>query len=124
MLLDSDVLIDLNRKRQEAVDFILSLSQRPLISVITVAELYGGVREGRERLDLDEFVSRSNVVPVELQIAERAGLIFRQFSKSHGTGFADSLIAATAEIEHATLVTLNRKHFPMVSDLLVPYTRK
>jgi predicted nucleic acid-binding protein len=32
----------------------------------------------------------------------------------------DALIAATAEQENARLVTLNRKHFPMLSDVLVP----
>jgi predicted nucleic acid-binding protein len=123
LLIDTDVLIDLNRLQQQAVDFILTLPARPTLSAVTVVELYAGVRDGRERKDLADFVSRANVVDVDLQIAARAGLIFRQWFKSHGTGFADAIVAATAEIERATLVTLNVKHFPMLSDVLVPYVR-
>jgi hypothetical protein len=122
-LIDTDVLIDFNRMRPEAVDFILNLPARPTISAVTITELFAGVREGREREALEDFISRANVIPVDAQIGERGGLIFRQYFKSHATGFADALIAATAEIERATLVTLNRKHFPMLSDLLIPYPK-
>ncbi len=63
------------------------------------------------------------MISVDPEIAERGGLLLRQYNKSHGTGFADAIIAATAEIERATLVTLNSKHFPMRTDVLVPYTK-
>ncbi|MFN5219653.1 MAG: hypothetical protein ACK5FE_01870 [Cyanobacteriota bacterium] len=43
---------------------------------------------------------------------------------SHGTGLADALIAASAEAAGATLVTLNRRHFPMLADVLVPYAKE
>jgi predicted nucleic acid-binding protein len=33
----------------------------------------------------------------------------------------DALIAATARIHGARLVTRNTRHFPMLDDLLVPY---
>lgn len=122
-LLDTDVLIDMNRMRSEAVSFVLNLPSIPFLSAITVAELFAGVRDGREREELDEFISRSNVAIVDTQIAERGGLIFRQYRKSHGIGFADSIIAATAELERATLVTLNIKHFPMLLDVIVPYNK-
>jgi predicted nucleic acid-binding protein len=36
---------------------------------------------------------------------------------------ADALIAATAEADGARLATLNIKHFPMLPDVLVPYTK-
>jgi predicted nucleic acid-binding protein len=42
---------------------------------------------------------------------------------SHGTGLADALIAASAEAAGATLVTLNRRHFPMLAEVLVPYAK-
>jgi len=123
LLIDTDVLIDLNRHVMQAVDFVLNLPQRPHVSAITVAELYAGVREGRERIELDRFISQCNVIVVDTQIAERGGLLFRQYSKSHGIGFADAIIAATAEIEDATLVTLNVKHFSMLTGVFVPYSK-
>jgi predicted nucleic acid-binding protein len=94
-----------------------------MVSAVTVVELYAGVRDGRERDELEQFISRSHIAEVDTQIAERGGLIFRQYRKSHGIGFADSIIAATAEIERAVLVTLNNRHFPMLNDVIVPYVK-
>jgi len=51
------------------------------------------------------------------------GLFRRTFLKSHGIGIADAVIAATAEAEDAILVTLNQKHFPMLSKVIVPYRK-
>jgi predicted nucleic acid-binding protein len=123
LLLDSDVLVDYSREVPACVHFMRELSGRVIISAVTVAELYAGVREGRERIALDLLISRSNVIAVDTQIAEQGGLFARQYRPSHGTGFADALIAATAIVERAQLVTLNRRHFPMLNDILVPYHR-
>ena len=54
-------------------------------------------------------------------IAERAGLWRRQFGPSHGVGIMDAMVAAAANRINATLVSHNRKHFPMFADLIVPY---
>lgn len=44
------------------------------------------------------------------------------FGKSHGLLVPDAVIAATASILNARLVTRNAKHFPMKDlDLLVPF---
>jgi predicted nucleic acid-binding protein len=123
MLIDTDVLIDLNRELPAAVEFIMKMPARPMISAITITELYAGVRDGRERDALERFIASSVVLEVDTQVAERGGLLGRQYLKSHGTGFADAVIAATAEIVRATLVTLNDKHFPMLNDVLVPYRK-
>ncbi len=93
------------------------------LSTITVAELYAGVREGRERRILAAFVGAFEMVPLNGAIAEKGGLFRRDYGKSHGTGLADSLIAATAELQQAVLVTLNWKHFPMLEQICVPYEK-
>jgi predicted nucleic acid-binding protein len=38
-------------------------------------------------------------------------------------GLADALIAATSTQRQVPLVTLNRKHFPMLQDVIVPYDK-
>jgi predicted nucleic acid-binding protein len=53
----------------------------------------------------------------------RRGLWRRDFGPSHGVGLADAVIAATAAEKGATLVTTNRKHFPMLTSVLVPYRK-
>ena len=124
VLLDTDILIDYLRDREEAVDY-LENSERPLrVSAVTVGELYSGVREGRERLALAEFLRGFQIIPVDAEIAAKGGLLCRDFRKSHGVGLADAMIAATAEIHALEFVTLNRKHFPMLKNVSVPYQKK
>lgn len=56
LLIDTDVLIDFLRGRSQAVAYLENLIEESvLISSITVAELYSGVREGKEREVLDTF---------------------------------------------------------------------
>ena len=43
-------------------------------------------------------------------------------SISHGTSLADAIIASSAESCRAVLVPLNRRHFPMVRGIKVPYS--
>jgi predicted nucleic acid-binding protein len=123
LLFDTDVLVDYLRGREESASFLETRSETFLVSAVTVAELFAGVREGRERTALNTFLTAFEVVPVTAAIAQRGGLLRRDFGKSHSTGLADALIAATAQEAGARLVTLNTKHFPMLSNHLVPYTK-
>ncbi len=123
LLFDTDILIDYLRGRSEAVAFLDSQSAPFLMSAITLAELFAGVREGAERTALETFVSAFDIVPIEESLAVAGGLLRRDWSKSHGVGLADALIAATALERGATLVTLNGRHFPMLKTVLVPYTK-
>ena len=123
LLIDTDVLIDYLRARSESITYLENLTQPLVISAITVAELYAGVRDGTERVALENFIASFQVRAVDERIAARAGILRRDFGKSHGTGLADAIIAATAEEQQANLVTLNKKHFPMLQDVVVPYTK-
>ena len=93
-----------------------------LISTITIAELFAGVRDGEERRLLERFILAFKVIPVDDDIAKKGGLYRRDYGASHGIGLADALIAATAETKKATLVTLNQRHFPM-SSVSVPFQK-
>lgn len=123
LLIDTDVLIDYLRDRAESVTYLESLIPPLSVSAVTVAELYAGVRDGAERAALDRFIDSFQVVAVDKEIVLRAGIIRRNFGKSHGTGLADAIIAATAEAQQANLVTLNNKHFQMLKDVVVPYQK-
>jgi predicted nucleic acid-binding protein len=120
-LIDTSVLIDYLRDRGEAVRFLESLEPPLLISAMTVAELYAGVREGDERLCLEAFLRSFSVIPVTASLAQAGGVYRRIYGSSHGTDLIDGILAATATEQQARLVTLNRKHFPMLPGLLVPY---
>jgi predicted nucleic acid-binding protein len=123
LLIDSDVLIDYLRGRQAAVAFLTALPLPLTTSAISSAELYAGVREDTERAQLDLFLRAFVVLPISADIAVMGGLFRRDFGKTHGTGLADALIAATVTVHHMTLVTLNQRHFPMLAHTHVPYSR-
>jgi predicted nucleic acid-binding protein len=123
LLLDTNVIIDHLRGHAGAVRFMSGLNESPLTSVIVVAELYAGVREGAERVQLERFLSGMSVLPLSNSHAIAGGLLRRQFGKSHNVGLEDSLIAATAAASNATPVSLNAKHFPMLSEVIVPYSK-
>lgn len=122
-LVDTDVCIDYLRGRPEAAEWLEAVSGPALLSAVTVAELFAGVREGPERSRLGDFLGAFSIVPADEHIAERGGLYRRDDRKSHATGLADALIAATAEVSQATLATLNETHFPMLARVLVPYRK-
>lgn len=123
LLIDTDVLIDYLRNRIEAVTYLESLTEKAFVSAVTVAELYAGVRNGSERTTLDAFIMAFEIIDIDREIAISGGLYRRDYFKSHGIGLADAIIAASAESRKAQLVTLNKKHFPMLSAVIVPYEK-
>jgi predicted nucleic acid-binding protein len=122
LLLDTCVLIDYLRAHPPAVDYVLSLSEEPLLSAVTIAEIYVGVRDRTEERAVESLVDLFVVLAVDGHIARRGGALRRRFARSHGTGLLDALIAATAEVHGARLATRNARHFPMLADLVVPYS--
>lgn len=121
-LVDTDILVDYLRGHEAAADFLEAEGNALLVSVVTIAELYAGCRE-EERYRMEEFLEAFEILPLDAAMATRAGGMRFKYGKSHGTGLADAMIAATAETAHCPLATLNRKHFPMLKSLVTPYKR-
>ena len=126
LLVDTDILIDYLRGHAGAVRFVTDHVDDMVVSAMSVAELYAGVRgdpEGAESLALASFLDVVHVEPVTRQIARAGGLYRRDYGPSHGVGLADGVIAATAVAADAVLMTLNVRHYPMF-DTLEPAYRK
>jgi len=123
MLVDTDVLIDYLRGNLLSVDFIEQNIDRVSVCSMTIAELYQGIRNKEERDLLDLFVSELRVYSITGDIAMKAGLLKREYGKSHSSGLADCIIAATAMSHGIELATLNLKHFPMIETAFAPYEK-
>ena len=126
VLVDTDVLIDFLRGRELAVSFVNRESDRIILSSIAVAELYAGVRggkDGSEQSTLERFLSMFRIVHVTAEIARLGGLYKRDYGRSHGIGLADAVVAATATLENAELKTLNVKHYPMFNAIEPAYRK-
>ena len=125
-LVDTDVLIDFLRGHPIAVRFVSEHGDRIIISAMSVAELYAGVRGDSyepEQLALASLIDLFPVVPVSSGIASTGGLFRRDYGRSHGVGLADAVIAATAVSSDALLKTLNTKHYPMFEGLVPAYRK-
>jgi predicted nucleic acid-binding protein len=71
-LVDTDVLIDYLRGNDKAVNYINTYSEKILLSAISVAELYAGVKDDERRV-LAEFIGLFPVLPVTMIIATLGG---------------------------------------------------
>lgn len=120
LLADTTVLVDLLRGRPEALEFLSARSDRLSVSALSVAELFAGARPSDE-MPVNRLLMLFDVLPVSHRSAQLAGGYRRRYGPSHGTSLVDALIAATAQIHGCRLATHNRRHFPMLEDVLVPY---
>ena len=116
-LVDTDVLIDVSRKNEGAIDFLDQLEDSWSISIITALELIVGARDKKEVTQIDQLFAVYSVIPLTTEIGNSSYDLLRQFAKSHGLRVFDSLIAATAIEENLTLLSKNKKHFQMISNL-------
>ena len=121
ILIDTCIFVDCLRGRQEAFAFLEQLPGTALVSVVTIAELAAGARNRSARALVDDVTAGCRVVELDVETARLGGAFKRRFRPSHGTDLLDALIAATAKQAGAQLATVNRKHFPMFDELLVPY---
>jgi len=121
-IFDSDIIIDYLRGFEGALEFFESFDYDFNTSVVTIAELYSGVRD-KDRQELEYFMSLFAVLPLTTEIAKVAAFLRQSYFKSHGMGLADAMIAATAKAHGATLVSLNACHFSMLDNVLVPYSK-
>jgi len=123
-LLDTSVAIDHLRGVQPAVDLLERLvgGDEPVVSSEVVRfELLAGVR-GKETEALEQFFTAFAWVPIDEGISRSAGALARQHRRAHsGIDDADYLIAATALFLDADLLTMNVRHFPMLTGIRPAY---
>ncbi len=125
-LLDTTVLIDLFRGKENAANFLETCkeSRIPLfISIISAMELVYGCRNQAEVEKTKNLVDDFGLIYLSPGISAKAYYLMFNYSKSHGLAIPDALIAATALTEDIELASDNVRHFSMISDLIVmrPY---
>ncbi len=116
MVLDTDVVIELLKKKPDVVAQFLALVEQKtifLVSPVVVAEIYAGAFE-REHKAIEGFFSLCQQVDLDGGTGRTAGLYAKRFSKAfQGISLEDFLLAATARAHQCPLWTNNRKHYPM-----------
>jgi|WetSurMetagenome_2_1015567.scaffolds.fasta_scaffold118779_2 predicted nucleic acid-binding protein len=124
IVFDTDIVIDFLRGDKQAVSHFETESDYVCFSVITVAEIYVGIKGSKEEADVERLFSIFPVIPVSNEIAREAGTLVKQYRPSHSVELPDAIIAATCMVSGAQLHTLNIKHYPMLSGLNPPYKKR
>lgn len=124
-LLDTDVLIDVQRKFQPALDWFSGLTELPAVPGFVVMELIQDARDSSEVVKARRLVAPFQVVwPTEAE-CRSAMISFETLHLSSGLGLIDALIGAMAVGRDAELCTFNTKHYRAIPGikLLKPYVK-
>lgn len=125
ILLDTDILIDVQRGIAPAVEWFSQLDELPAVPGFVVMELIQGANNAAQVRQVLKLVAPFTVVwPSEAECSQALSN-FAIYHLSHSLGLLDALIAACAVGRSATLYSMNVKHYRAVPDLQVesPYQR-
>jgi predicted nucleic acid-binding protein len=124
-LVDTDVLIDVQRGHSPAVAWFAGLTDLPAVSGFVAMELIQDAQNSRQVRSALKLVAPLQIVWPSEADCIRALSDFAAFHLSHGLGLLDSMIAASSIGKSATLYTFNAKHYRVVPGIKLsePYVR-
>lgn len=124
-LLDTDILIDIQRGHPPAIAWFASLADLPSVPGFVVMELIQDAQNSQQVRKALKLVAPLPIVWPSEPDCSLALSHFATYHLSHSLGLIDSLIAACALGLSATLCTFNIKHYKVVPGLMTeqPYTR-
>jgi predicted nucleic acid-binding protein len=123
LLLDTSVLIDVLRSRNQRRELLAELVEkghRLSTTAFNIAEVYAGMHSDEESRTA-VFLDSLHCHPLSAVAGRRAGLLKANWAKNGRTlALADTIIAEIAIEQNCTLMTDNRKDFPMPELHLYP----
>ena len=116
LLLDTSVLIDvlrLRHRRRELLAELVQAGHTLATSALNIAEVYAGMRPD-EAQRTEALLGALDCYELTGSSARRAGALKQQWAhKGQTLALADMIVAAIALERGCTLMTDNRKDFPM-----------
>ncbi len=123
LLLDTSVLIDVLQARQSRRAFLANLvdaGHTLATAAINIGEVYAGLRSGEEAAT-EAFLDSLECYPLTRPIAQHAGRLKGTHAARGKTLTLTGMIVAATALEHGlTLLTDNRKDFPIPTLKLLP----
>jgi tRNA(fMet)-specific endonuclease VapC len=127
LLIDSSVLIDLERRGISPATLRQTNDETTAISVVTVAELLFGLHRAAtesQRARREDFIAKArenlDVLPFDLSAANLYARIWSQLvRRGERIGIHDLMIAATALVYDHDVLTHNLREFRRVPNLTV-----
>ena len=124
VVLDTDIFVDFLRGFEKAKNFFEKIKEESDViyfSAVTESELISGMEcnKAERKTEILNLLSNFAKVSVINEIAIKAG----DFSRVYNVETADAIIAATAFLMKANLITRNRGDFEKIKEITikVPY---
>src|SRR5665647_693181 len=126
-IIDTDILIDVLRNREESVAFVTQLEKKKTIlssTAINAFELYYGAHKSHQSAQTlqarKNLLDRLVLFPLTPRSALRAGHIYAELElKGQPIGLRDTFITAIALTRKCSIATKNTEHFKKVKGLTV-----
>jgi len=120
VLVDTDVLIWYMRGNEKAKE-VIDKAEAFYISSVNYMELLQGIRNKGELRSLRHFLNqrRIRMVHISEEISQKALNYMEEYALSHNLRMADAMIAATALILGAILLTANAKHYAPIKGIQI-----
>lgn len=118
VLLDTDVLIELFKKKKSVVTDVKNIGEQNIcITKISVMEMYVGALNKRELNKIRKFLNDFSKIPVSDKVFNKTIELVYEYNLSHSLYINDALIAASALYYNIELYTLNLKDFRFINGL-------
>ncbi len=114
IFLDSDVVINILKKKDETIKKLKSLkNSRFFISPVVVAEIYAGARD-KEFEDIEKLFSYFESVDIDIPVGRLAGEYAKKYKKAYNKiSLEYYLIASIVKVHNLKLWSYNKKHYSM-----------
>lgn len=124
ILLDTDVMIDVLRGYEPAIQWLQAAKNDEIgLPGLVAMELLQGCQTKREQRKLEKQLTLFSLFWADEKECLRAFEDFSVYHLSHRLGLLDTLIAATVRGAVAELATFNTKHYGALKDIktIQPY---
>jgi predicted nucleic acid-binding protein len=123
MILDTDILVLLEKENPAALLGFTSLTEPPYAAGFAALELLNGSENSADRRRIETFLADFSLLWSGEAALDQAALDYGTLRLAHGIGVLDMVIAVTAISHGQELVTFNVKHFRAVPGLVTvqPY---
>jgi len=127
IILDSDIVIDVQRRHPPAIEWLDSLDEREEVALsgYVVMELVQGCNNKADLRKLEKLIDKFEIIWPTQATCDEALEVFSEYKLSHNLGLLDTLIGQTAVALGLPLYTFNRKHYAPIPKLVTvqPYEK-
>ena len=122
ILIDTTIIIDYLRKENKRNSLLINIYEqydRICISSITVFEVLARLNEKNKNATI-QLLKGFKIIPFSSIVAQKSANIYKTLRKQNQLiEIKDLFIAATAVVKQIPVITLNKKHFNRVDNLIV-----